>query len=154
LPRKSTTFFQKALQFLLMSFLYTLLIATIECEQRMYDEGFIIIIIIIIFFSEWFFSFWWQKSGGANDTTNFLNNNNNNGPKSPYYDNVEMFFWSHHIWTLRSNIPTCHHNRGGILTFFLLCSLTNSQIWLKSSCEWSPTHQPHKFGKRKNTNHD
>jgi hypothetical protein len=52
LPRKSTTFFQKALQFLLMSFLYTLLIATIECEQRMYDEGFIIIIIIIIFFSE------------------------------------------------------------------------------------------------------
>ncbi len=29
--------------------------------------------------------------------------------------------------------------------FFLMCSLTYSQILAKSSCEWSPTHQPHKI---------
>lgn len=109
LLRKSTIFFQKVLQFLSKSFFHTLLIA---CMMKAF-----IIIIIIIFFFEWIFSFWWQKSGGANDTTNFLNNNNN-GTESPHYDSVQMFFWSHHIWTIGSNVPTCHHNRGGILTFF------------------------------------
>jgi hypothetical protein len=97
-----------------------------HCNHRMQNnacmmKAFIIIIIIIIFFFERIFAFWWQKSGGANDTTNFLsnnNNNNNNGPKSPHYDNVEMFFLSHHIWTIGSNVPTCHHNRGRILAFF------------------------------------
>lgn len=69
----------------------------------------LIIIVIVIFFFEWIFAFWWQKNGGANDTTDFLNNNNNNGPNSPQYDSVEMFFWSHHIWTIGSNVPMFQH---------------------------------------------
>jgi hypothetical protein len=40
-------------------------------------------------------------------------------------------------------------NVGGILIFFLLSSLTSNQIWLKSSCEWSPTHLHHKFEGKK-----
>jgi len=32
---------------------------------------------------------------------------------------------------------------------FTVHSERYSQIWLKSSCRWSPTHLPHKFGKKR-----
>jgi len=51
-----------------------------------------------------------------------------NDPKLQYFK-VFFFFWNHHIFIL----------------FFLLSSLTCSQIWLKSYGGWLADHPPHKI---------
>jgi hypothetical protein len=76
---------------------------------------------------------------------------NGNSTNWSYFEGEKKISKKIKIPYFDKQVLACQQHIAGILflfLFFLMSFGTCSQIWLKTSCERSPTHLPHKTGKK------